>query len=142
MTIAFIPPPPPPPPRLCHLGPMSHVKPMGRPIDFLNRQADAYRHSTRGILKWGPLTGGSLPKQHSIWAPVGPQSGPSGAHLGPNFAQLGPNRGPNGMLLGYVPCRFKEMAILHVFVAYLCPCLMSNDNVACHYLFLSPVASH
>ena len=30
-----------------------------------------------------------IPKQHSIWAPVGPQLGQVGPQLGPTGAQLG-----------------------------------------------------
>ena len=33
----------------------------------------------------------SVPKQHSIWAPVGPQLGQGGPQLGPSRAQLGPS---------------------------------------------------
>ena len=32
----------------------------------------------------------SLPKQHSMWAPVGPQLGKVGPQMGPGWARLGP----------------------------------------------------
>ena len=36
------------------------------------------------------LTRVDLPKQHSMWAPVGPQLGTVGPRLGPSWARLGP----------------------------------------------------
>ena len=42
-----------------------------------------------------------LPKQHSMWAPVGPQLGKVGPQMGPGWARLGPNL---GMLLVYSAC--------------------------------------
>ena len=38
---------------------------------------------------YGPREG-PLPKQHSMWAPVGPQLGTVGPRLGPGWARLGP----------------------------------------------------
>ena len=32
----------------------------------------------------------AMPKQHSMWAPVGPQLGTVGPRLGPGWARLGP----------------------------------------------------
>ena len=96
------------------LGPAVSVE--GRAVDCLNRACVTFALEGRpwkGNLLWQRLrwtkaswgttlscdtnrrcghtrvTGG-VPKQHSIWAPVGPQLGQVGPRLGPGWAQLGP----------------------------------------------------
>ena len=53
-------------------------------------------------------------------------------------------RGPRWGVLN-VACRFYEMAMSHVSVAYLPSCHLSNlrnSHVSCHYLFYHHVACH
>ena len=48
----------------------------------------------------GEYWGLSTSKQHSIWAPVGPQLAPVGPQLGPSWAPVGPQLGPSWAPVG------------------------------------------